>query len=507
MIEIKNFNPREYQKNILNTVLNYNTLVVLPTGLGKTAISMLLGVDRLNKFQNSKVLIIAPTKPLSSQHVQSFIDKTTIKPDKIVLLTGLIKPDIRKELWENASIIVATPQTIESDLNNNRISLENVSMLCIDECHRSREKFANTKVTQKYLYQAKNQRILALTASPGSTKERINEIRKNLAIEKIEIRTEIDEDVKPYIQKREIEWITVNLPTELKGIKNLINLVYKERLKRIKNLGFTKPLNLINKKDLLLLQNRFQEEIRQGNKTAFYSSSLIAQAIKLEHSITLLETQGIKSLKSYWKKLESDETRAAKNIINEKDIIKAISLTNELIEKNFRHPKEKEFCKLIEKELIKNPKSKIIVFANYRFTVDELILALNNIKDAKPIKLIGQKEGLTQKQQIQIIKDFEKNIYNILVGTSISEEGLDISGGADLAIFFEAIPSEIRSIQRKGRVGRIKLGRIIFLITKGTKDEAFYWSSFHKEKKMRHLLYSMQDKPTKKKKENQTTLI
>lgn len=504
-MELKNFTPRLYQKHIFETALNNNTLVVLPTGLGKTPISVMLAVERLNKFPNSKAVILAPTKPLCEQHINTFNDYTTIPTEKIVLLTGLIKPNIRKELWENALVIVATPQTIDSDLKNNRVSLENVSMLCIDECHRSREKFANTIVTQNYIKQGKNQKILGLTASPGSTKQRINEICLNLNLNAVEIRTEQDEDVKSYIQKKDIKWIKVDLTENIKEIRDNIQSVYKDVLKKIKNLGVTKPLELINKKDLLLLQKQFQKKIKERNRIAFYGVSLIAQAIKLEHAITLLETQGIKALEEYWQKLKTEETKAAQNIIKNKNIIKAILLTQDLIKKNFIHPKTEKLCEIIQKELQKNKNSKIIVFANYRFTVNELVEILKNIQNAKPVKLVGQKEGLTQKQQIQIIKDFEKDIYNVLITTSIGEEGIHISS-ADIAIFYESIPSEIRSVQRRGRVARIKLGKIIYLITKGTKDEAFYWSSFHKEKKMKKLLYGMQNKIKENIEENQTSL-
>ena len=490
MFEIKNLIPRDYQKNILKTAIKNNALVVLPTGMGKTAVAIMLAINRLEEYPNSKALIMAPSKPLCEQHVQTFLDNTTIPTEKISLLTGQINPKIRKELFQSSIIIIATPQTIQFDLEKDRISLEDVTLLVVDECHRSREKFANTIVARFYLEQAKNQRILALTASPGATKERINEIKQNLNLNRVEIRTEKDSDVLPYVQEKEIQWINVELSEEFNDLKKLISLSYKEKLKRIKDLGFSKPLGLINKKDLLLLQKRFQDEIRQGKKTAFYSVSLVAQAIKLEHALTLLETQGVKALKEYFDKLKQDESRAAKNILKEEHIIKAVSFNDKLVEKNLIHPKQEKLKEIIIKELRENPSSKLMVFANYRFTVNELVSFLKQVEGAKPGRLVGQKDGLTQKQQIQIVKDFEENIYNILICTSIGEEGLHLSS-ADLAIFYEPIPSEIRSIQRKGRVGRVKIGRIIFLITKGTKDEAFYWSSFHKEKKMRKILYDM----------------
>ena len=90
--------------------------------------------------------------------------------------------------------------------------------------------------------------------------------------------------------------------------------------------------------------------------------------------------------------------------------------------------------------------------------------------------------------------------FNTLIGTSIIEEGLDIKGGADLAIFYDIVPSEIRSIQRKGRVGRTQAGKIIFLVTNNTREQGYRWSAHNKEKVMKKTLQVMQ-------KETQTKLI
>jgi len=116
--------------------------------------------------------------------------------------------------------------------------------------------------------------------------------------------------------------------------------------------------------------------------------------------------------------------------------------------------------------------------------------SLKNIEGARPVEFVGQREGLTQKEQIQRISDFRDGVHNVLVGTSVSEEGLDIPA-MDLAVFYEPVPSEIRSIQRRGRVGRQKVGRVIFLITRRTRDEAYFWSAKNKEARMHKTLYRM----------------
>src|SRR3989344_9320971 len=326
MIEVRNFIPRAYQENIAHASLARNTLVVLPTGLGKTKIAILLAVCRLNEFSGSSILVCSPTKPLSSQIYQEFIESTNIPGEKVCLLTGLISPDKRRKLLENSLVIIATPQTIESDLENKRISLENFSMLCIDEAHRSGPNFANTNVARIYNKQSRFPRILALTASPGSTKEKIGGICSNLFIESVQIKTEDDEDVKEYIQKKKIDWIMMELPKEYKEIINLIDFAYKEKLKHLRSYGILKPISLINKKDLLLFQRDFQRGIKERDKISYSGISLIAQLLKLNYAIELLETQGIISFKQFMEKLQGETSKASIAIINNQNIIKAYNL-------------------------------------------------------------------------------------------------------------------------------------------------------------------------------------
>src|SRR3989338_8553339 len=120
MFEIKDLKPRLYQETILATVIKKNTLIVLPTGMGKSIIFLLAAISRLNSFQKSKVLILAPTKPLCSQHQKTIKNHSNI--ENVELFTGTVLPLKRKELWERADVIVATPQTIESDMINERIN-------------------------------------------------------------------------------------------------------------------------------------------------------------------------------------------------------------------------------------------------------------------------------------------------------------------------------------------------------------------------------------------------
>ena len=196
---LENFKPRLYQETIFNTAVSRNTLVVIPTGMGKTALAMMLAVKRKQQHPNSKILIIAPTRPLVEQHLQTFKKYIKDQEDKFTLFTGYVKPEKRAELWKTAEYIFSTPQGLENDIINKRIKLEEVSLLVVDEAHRAVKDYSYVWVSKQYNKLAKYPRILALTASPGSDLEKIQEVVTNLSIETIEVRTDNDPDVKPYI--------------------------------------------------------------------------------------------------------------------------------------------------------------------------------------------------------------------------------------------------------------------------------------------------------------------
>ena len=96
-MKLEGINPRLYQERIFNASVKNNTLVVIPTGLGKTMIGMMLAVYRLNKFKNTKILFMAPTKPLCAQHMK-FSSLTKVTCFEIFVLEMNFRPKKHK-LW------------------------------------------------------------------------------------------------------------------------------------------------------------------------------------------------------------------------------------------------------------------------------------------------------------------------------------------------------------------------------------------------------------------------
>jgi ERCC4-related helicase len=492
---IKNFKPRLYQESILNTTINKNTLVVIPTGLGKTNIFLMLAAHRLKTHPNSKILFVGPTKPLIDQYLQVFKKHFEINENELAVFTGLVKPSKREELWKTSKIIFSTPQGLENDIISKRINLEEVSLLGVDEAHRAVGSYAYVFVAKQYQKLAKFPRILALTASPGSDMEKIKEICQNLYIEDVEVRTQEDPDVKPYVQEVEIDWINVELSPILIEIQKYLKTCLKEKLTKLKSWGVLRraDVSFVGKKDLLALQGQIHGNIARGEKdpVMWSSISVLAEIMKVYHAIELLETQGIVSLYKYIKGLYNEsfktKVKAVKNLVSDENFKSALIKTETLFDQKVEHPKLIELQKIIRQEVKNNPEFKLIVFNQYRDNALDIKETLNNIQGVKAEIFVGQTKkgetGLSQKEQKKVLDDFREGVFNIIVATSIGEEGLDIPK-VDLVIFYEPIPSAIRTIQRRGRTGRQEKGRVIILMAKQTRDEGYRWSAHHKEKRM-----------------------
>jgi len=216
--------------------------------------------------------------------------------------------------------------------------------------------------------------------------------------------------------------------------------------------------------------------------------AMTAQAIamKADHAIELAETQGLGSLRLYFGNMEKDpKTKADVQFLKHAKVQEAIQLAEAT---EVEHPKLAKTGWIVRKQFMEKPDSKIIVFAHYRQTADRITQDLARIPSVRPMRFVGQASrgediGLSQKEQVDILEKFRAGEVNVLVATSIGEEGLDIPQ-VDLVVFYEPVPSEIRTIQRRGRTGRSAAGRVIMLVTKDTRDEAYLYSARRKERKM-----------------------
>ncbi len=489
---------REYQRAIAKSALTANTLVVLPTGLGKTIVAMLVASDRLSAFPQSKILILAPTRPLVVQHAEFFKDHFSDREAKSIVLTGETLAPLRAAAFDESTLVFATPEVIRNDISADRYDLGKVSLIVFDEAHRCVRSYAYSEVAQAYKSQANNPLILGLTASPSANKSRVDEICEKLAITNVETRTEADEDVTAYVKEVALNYERLGLPEKYKEVSKILRASLDERINKLRSMHQL-PANVkISKRILLDLGEKLHGTLRRGGGGALFGAvQLQAQAMSLNHAIDLLETQGSKSADRFLSKLDRGSTRSTRGLARDTRVIEAQKLSAALA--NVPHPKQKRLRELISKDLQSNPNSKVIVFTQFRDSVETIVEDLSLMDAVLPVRFVGQANrnsedlGLSQGEQMQILEDFREGKYNVLVTTSIGEEGLHVPD-VDHVIFYEAVPSEIRMIQRRGRTGRTRAGKTTVLMTEGTIDEAYYWTSIRKEERMHRYLATVKNR-------------
>ena len=479
--------PRQYQREIFETCVDKNCLVVLPTGLGKTLIAIMLTIVRMKTFPGEKVLMLAPTKPLVEQHLTSFQKHLPELFADLQMFTGELDAQNRKKIWQTADIIFSTPQCIANDLKKQLYDLKEVCLLVEDEAHRCVKNYDYNYVAKKYIEQSKNSRIIGLTASPGSDLKKIKDICKNLSISEVELRTRQSLDVEKYLQKLVFNKIEVSFPRKFEEIRSLLNQLLREYLDNLKRSNFLHGPE--HKIALLELQKRLSSQIARNfkSRSTYVAMSDCAQAIKLSHAIELLETQTLESFFKYLKNLygqaTKEQSKGVVKLVARREFTLIYSFANELLIKKIEHPKVQKTIELIKDK----QNSKTIIFTQFRDTASIISRNINLLPNIKSKVFVGQTKkqdtGLTQKEQKKIIDEFKENKINVLCATSIGEEGLDIPEVGSV-IFYEPVGSAIRAIQRRGRTARLNKGELIILITKNTKDERSYYASIAREKKM-----------------------
>ena len=457
LIKPNSIEIREYQTNLANDVKNQNCLIVLPTGLGKTTIALQVIVDYMQNGTGG-VLFLAPTRVLVNQHYE-FLKENLLIAD-IGIVTGEDLLSKRKKKWMN-SVVCATPEITKNDFARNMVSPNQFALVVFDEAHRTVGDYAYS-IIAKY-FQNTDTRILAMTATLPSEKEKAKEIVTRLHIKNLIERSDESPDVKPYIQKTETEWVRVDLTKEMKAIQMCIKLALEERYKELRKNG----LRLSDNKSLSQLLNARQFVLTQNRRSA----KPLFTAIRITYALNIFEAHGITPFLKFCDRTKEKKGAGIKDLFEiDPNFTRAISLAKNQQSNGLEHPK---IDRLVD--ILHDVKSKVLIFSSYRDSVNVIHQKLLDMNISAEI-LIGKsgETGLKQKKQIETVQRFRDGVTKALIATRVGEEGLDISE-VNLVIFYDNVPSSIRFIQRKGRTGRKDKGRLIVLIAKNTIDETYYF--------------------------------
>ncbi|GAA0295964.1 DEAD/DEAH box helicase [Halarchaeum salinum] len=488
---------RRYQTELVETALDDHTLVCLPTGLGKTTVSLRVTAERLRDDVGAKSLLLAPTKPLVEQHATFYREALQIPDDEIVVFTGDVRPDDRAELWSSGRVVIATPQVVENDLVGGRIDLRDVVHATFDECHRASGDYAYVYIAERYHADAADPLVTGMSASPGGDEEEILTVCANLGVRDVAVMTEDDADVADYTHDTEVEWERIDLPEEVLEIRDSLNDVITERLEALKELGVTRSTQPdMSQKDLNRMRGKLRELIDNDQSEGYEGMSLHAEVMKLRRAVELVETQSVESVRRYFERQQnaarsSGASKASQRLVSEPRVKEAIRRAESF---DGLHPKFRRVRMLLAETLGIEGGERVIVFTESRDTAEALTEFLGNHFDARRFVGQGDKEGsdgMTQTEQGEVLDAFKAGAFEVLVSTSVAEEGLDVPE-VDLVCFFEPVPTAIRSVQRKGRTGRQAEGRVVVLMAEDTRDEAFFWISRRREQEMEEELRSLQ---------------
>ena len=448
---------RDYQINLANQAIEENCIVVLPTGLGKTAVALHVISEYLSKGTGG-ILFLAPTRVLVNQHYEFLKNNLTL--DDISIITGEDAIQKRTKLWNN-SIVCATPEIARNDLNREIVSPDQFNLVIFDEVHRTIGDYAYSGIAQ--WFENTSARLVGMTATLPSEKEKATEILTKLKISSVAERTEDSPDVKPYTQETNTEWINVELPPELKTIQTLLKTALDERYDQLRKNG----IRLAEQKSLSALLRIRQFVLNQNRRSA----KPLFTAIRIHYALSMLEAHGITPFLKFCDRTKAKKGVGVKELFEvDPNFTRAIQLAKEAQSHGIEHSKIPKL-----KEILDSVPGKALIFTSYRDSVDLIFNKLTELGISAGI-LIGKAgdTGLKQKKQIETVQKFRDGVFQVLVATRVGEEGLDISE-VNQVIFYDNVPSSVRYIQRRGRTGRKDTGKLVVLIAKDTIDETYYW--------------------------------
>jgi len=384
---------RRYQTRLVERARGADTLVCLPTGLGKTAVSLLVTADRLHRA-GGKALLLAPTKPLVQQHAAFYREALAVDDDAVVTFTGDVRPDDRAALWTDARVVVATPQVVENDLIGGRIDLAAVTHLTFDECHRATGDYAYVYVAERYGADAADPLVTGMSASPGGDADAIRRVCENLGLDEVAVMTEDDADVADYTHETDVEWIELDLPDEVLEIRDAINEVITDRLTTLKELGVTESTKPdMSESQINRIQGRVQEMMDADRSEGYEAMSQLAEVRKLRTAVTYAETQSVEALRRYFERQRnaarsSGASKASQRLVADPRVREAMRTAESF---DGLHPKFRRTRILLAETLGVEGGDRVIVFTESRDTAEALVDFLSEGFAVR--KFVGQGRG------------------------------------------------------------------------------------------------------------------
>lgn len=509
---------RDYQFNITQKGLFHNLLVALPTGLGKTFIAATIMLNWLRWTKDAQIVFVAPTKPLVAQQISACLQIAGIPRSQTTMLTGEAPPGVRAEEWKTKRVFFMTPQTLTNDLKSGIADPKRIVLLVVDEAHRATGGYAYVEVVKFLRRFNQSFRVLALTATPGSTVESVQAVVDGLDISRVEIRTEQSLDIREFVHSRNTDIQTFQNSDEMILCMDLLSSTLQPLVDQLRTLNAFWGRDPMSLTPYGLTKARQQWMLSDAGRNAHFGlknkiNAIFTVLASMAHGIDLLKYHGITPLYRHLTHFQSNTDgqkggKYQRQIVQDEHFKKLMNYLAPWTKNPefIGHPKLEYLKQVVLNHFMdagegaagadgdNQSTTRVMIFVHFRDSAEEVTRVLKKYEPMiRPHVFVGQSsakgsEGMGQKTQLDIVQKFKRGTYNTIVATSIGEEGLDI-GEVDLIVCYDSSASPIRMLQRMGRTGRKRAGNIVLLLMQG-KEEENYLKAKDNYEKMQQLIAS-----------------
>ncbi|KAK1877238.1 putative ATP-dependent RNA helicase DHX58 [Dissostichus eleginoides] len=484
-----------YQKEVAERALHKENIIIwLPTGGGKTRAAVYVAKKHLEATPRAKVVVLVNKVHLVDQHYKKEFKPHLDQDYKVLPVSGeTVEKDFFGKVLKEKDVVICTAQILHNALINNEedkhVELSDITLLIIDECHHTNKDAVYNKVMTLYLEKKlKGEKslpqILGLTASPGTggakdlqkAVEHVLQICANLdsaIVSTKDFVTELKEKVpRPkkqfdIVDARPEDPFGDQLKSMMLMIHEFMNIPPSFKLRQCGTQEY--------EADVVELE---KEGVKKENR-------LLAQcALHLrEYNDALLINDTLRMIDAYVCLAEFYSNKITREIDGTDFFLVGLFKENqaelEILAKDSRYgnPKMDKLKSTLLKQFVPSENSKGIIFSKTRKSthcLNDWVLNDKELKEAgiKPAILTGAGNGIsymTLNEQSETIRNFRQGAVNLLVSTSVAEEGLDIPE-CNLVVRYGLLTNEIAQQQASGRA-RAKDSRYSVVALRGGREE------------------------------------
>nr|DBA19781.1 TPA: hypothetical protein GDO54_015558 [Pyxicephalus adspersus] len=492
---------RDYQMEVARPALEgENVIICLPTGSGKTRVAVYITRDHLDKRRAkglpAKAIVLVNKVPLVEQHFRNEFYPYLKHSYNVTKISGdsQLKISFPNVVRKN-DVIICTAQILENSLIQAAENEEDFSLLIIDECHHTHKDGVYNNIMLRYVKQKRRNKkickiedptqmvslpqVLGLTASPGvgganhvkKAEEHILRICANLDSRVMTVKENIDQ----LERQVKLPFKQVDIAEDKK--KNPFGDQLKKMMVEIENYGELSSTSehgtqsyeqwVIQKEKSAAKEGNRTQNVCANHLKQYNDALQISDTIRMKDSLNHLEKFYNEEKKKIML-LQDDDTEGSKKIdktdiylldlfYKEKKKLRSLAAKEE-----YENEKLAKLRRAIMEEFTANGKARGIVFTKTRQCAVALCQWISDNEKFKEVGirahfLIGaggnsdtDVKSMTQNEQKKVIHKFSTGDINLLIATSVAEEGLDIPE-CNIVIMYGRIVNEIAMMQARGR--------------------------------------------------------